>query len=77
MMMGRLWGVAVSSCGGRLVAVTEGGYDLAALAGGLEVSLETFVAPPRGAMLTHGDTTRARSAIEAVRAVQTPFWPTL
>jgi acetoin utilization deacetylase AcuC-like enzyme len=76
-MMARLWSVAADSCGGRLVAVTEGGYDLPALGDGLEVTLEVLASPPGRETPVRGDTSRARAVVEAVRAVQGPYWATL
>jgi acetoin utilization deacetylase AcuC-like enzyme len=63
-------------CGGRLVAMTEGGYDLNALAGSLratirvlggEASLDAFPAPA-------GPTPRADVTLNAVRPHLTKYW---
>jgi acetoin utilization deacetylase AcuC-like enzyme len=74
-----LRGVAARCCGGRIAALTEGGYDLPALADGLEVTLEALEGPaPAGPPdAVHGDTARARAVLPAVRGVLQPFWPTL
>lgn len=76
-MIARLWRAAADTCAGRLVVVTEGGYDLPALGDGLEVTLETIAVPPRPMAPMRGDTSRARDALAAVRAVQALYWPTL
>lgn len=49
-MAQRLRGLADRICGGRIVAVLEGGYDLDGLAGGMTRVLSAFAAP--GAILT-------------------------
>jgi acetoin utilization deacetylase AcuC-like enzyme len=63
-------------CHGRIVAVTEGGYDLAAL----KACLETTVSVLDGSAVQSsgeaalGPTSRSRSAIAAVRAAHSRFW---
>jgi acetoin utilization deacetylase AcuC-like enzyme len=68
--------VADECCGGRLVAVTEGGYDLAALAGSLRsvidvldgrITLQELPAP-------QGQTRRGEACLAAVRAQVGNFW---
>ena len=63
-------------CDGRLVAVTEGGYDLAALADSLRsvidvldgsTALDDLPAPS-------GDTRRANASLDAVRPHLSKFW---
>ena len=63
-------------CGGRLVAVTEGGYDLTALADSLRsvidvldgsTALDDLPAPG-------GDTRRANASLDAVRPHLSKFW---
>lgn len=70
--------VADECCGGRVVAVTEGGYDLAALADSLRVVVETLgseqtpAAPwpaPRGVAPARG-----RAAVAAVHAALSRYW---
>jgi acetoin utilization deacetylase AcuC-like enzyme len=63
-------------CHGRVVAVTEGGYDLAALKGCLESTIGVLdgapvsqpLDPPRAA------TQRSRVAIAQVRSAQARYW---
>jgi acetoin utilization deacetylase AcuC-like enzyme len=76
-MMGRLWRVASEHCSNRLVAITEGGYDLSALSECLEATIEVLSAPPSLPQSIAGDSSRARRAIDVVRTVQQPFWPAL
>jgi len=45
-MARRLRGLAEAQCGGRIVAVLEGGYDLTGLAGGMTEVLTAFAGPP-------------------------------
>jgi len=63
-------------CEGRLVAVTEGGYDLAALAGSLRLVIDVLDgATPRGALAVPiGPTPRADAALAAVRPHLSKFW---
>jgi acetoin utilization deacetylase AcuC-like enzyme len=71
-----LSGVASESCGGRIVAVTEGGYDLKALASSLdaamrvlagETSLDDYPAPA-------GDAPRGEACVAAVAAEVRRYW---
>jgi acetoin utilization deacetylase AcuC-like enzyme len=78
-MFGRLTGiiaaVANDCCDGRVVAVTEGGYDLAALAGSLRSVvrvLHTDAAESPGVL--EGPTPRADAALAAARAHLDCFW---
>jgi acetoin utilization deacetylase AcuC-like enzyme len=63
-------------CHGRLAAVTEGGYDLTALAACLEstVSILGGADPATSAEGTLAATSRSRAAIAAVRAAQSKYW---
>jgi acetoin utilization deacetylase AcuC-like enzyme len=63
-------------CHGRVVAVTEGGYDLAALKACLQttVSLLDGSPSPKPVEPVLGPTSRSRSAIAAVRAAHARFW---
>ena len=65
--------VAEECCQGRVVAVTEGGYDLAALAESLRATIgaldgETSFAPPTG------PTPRGDATIEAVTPHLSKYW---
>ena len=69
--------VADACCGGRLVLVTEGGYDLQALGECLEATLRVVAAPAGGGepgMAGRAPAPRAEAALAAVRAAQRPFW---
>ena len=63
-------------CHGRVVAVTEGGYDLTALRACLETTITVLedgpVPPPSQPSLAA--TSRSRTAIAAVRSAQAKFW---
>jgi acetoin utilization deacetylase AcuC-like enzyme len=64
-------------CQGRLVAVSEGGYDLAALAGSLRAAIEALDGDSRRAnppTAPAGDTRRADVALDAVRPHLAKFW---
>jgi acetoin utilization deacetylase AcuC-like enzyme len=80
-MLTTLRATADATSGGRLVVVTEGGYDLPALGACLDATVEVLAAPaaPPAAAATPpratGPGVRGREAVEAVRAVQKPFWP--
>jgi len=69
--------VADAVCGGRVVAVTEGGYNLQGLAEGLretiaaldeEVGTRPPVSPPAG------DTARGEVTLKSVLPVLNPYW---
>jgi acetoin utilization deacetylase AcuC-like enzyme len=76
-MVARLWDTASSTSHRRLVAVTEGGYDLPALAGGLEATIDVLSVPAARPEAMQGDHARAREALAAVRPCLRPYWPTL
>jgi acetoin utilization deacetylase AcuC-like enzyme len=63
-------------CNGRVVAVTEGGYDLAALAGSLRVAIDVLDGSTALADLpaATGDTRRAEATLNAVRPHLAKFW---
>ena len=73
----RLQTVADRWCDGRMAAVTEGGYDLAALEACLTETLRVMSGPTPRAEPVVGPRERAESALEAVRSAQAPFWPGL
>jgi acetoin utilization deacetylase AcuC-like enzyme len=63
-------------CHGRVVAVTEGGYDLSALKACLESTIAALdgapIAPPSEA--ARAATQRSRMAIAQVRSAQSKYW---
>jgi acetoin utilization deacetylase AcuC-like enzyme len=59
-------------CGGRLVMITEGGYDLDALSGSLRASVKTMTGTP--AIAPENETGRGARAVAAVRAAQGARW---
>ncbi len=69
--------VAEACCGGRIVVLTEGGYDLPALGGSLQAAVDALTAP-RAAIEwpDSGDVapTRGLAAAEAARSALAPFW---
>ena len=76
-MTTRLRVLADTCCGGRIVAVTEGGYDLTALDQCLTETLRVFEASTPTTVPIVGSTERADGALTAVRAAQSAFWPAL
>jgi acetoin utilization deacetylase AcuC-like enzyme len=88
-MLATLRATADATSGGRLVVVTEGGYDLPALGACLETTVEVLAAPPgstarpgaaavpapQTAARTSGPGVRGREAVDAALAVQRAFWP--
>jgi len=88
-MLATLRATADATSGGRLVVVTEGGYDLPALGACLDATVEVLAAPPTAtqaapaaptpidapALRASGPGIRGREAAEAALAVQRPFWP--
>jgi acetoin utilization deacetylase AcuC-like enzyme len=71
--------VAEECCRGRLVAVTEGGYDLQALSESLDAIIGTLggPAPGEGSMPWPASgiaPTRGRASVDAVRPALVPFW---
>jgi acetoin utilization deacetylase AcuC-like enzyme len=89
-MLDDLWSLAAASCEGRLVAVTEGGYDLQALGQGLDQTVAVLSGPARpsahyldvsggslDAPQSSAGTVRGRAAVNAVKAVQGRYWSTL
>jgi acetoin utilization deacetylase AcuC-like enzyme len=58
--------VADQCCDGRLVAVTEGGYDLAALAESLRASIRALEGDKKGFAAPTGDAPRGEATIKAV-----------
>jgi acetoin utilization deacetylase AcuC-like enzyme len=71
-----LQAMAEECCGGRIVAVTEGGYDLHALAASIDAVMETLSEPrPDVRWPSSGiASTRGRASADAARAALAPFW---
>ena len=68
--------LAAACCGGRLAAVTEGGYDLTALEECLTSTLRQLAAgPPAPAPPMTGDTRRIEQVMPAVRRALGVHWP--
>jgi len=77
-IIARLRVAAHQVCGGRIAAVTEGGYHLSALAECLDVMLEELEG--NGTPVTFkpaGTSERAKAALAMVRAAQLPYWPAI
>ena len=69
--------VAEECCQGRLVVLTEGGYDLEAIGACLEAVVETLTTPEATVAWppsTAVPPVRGRQASEAARAALHPFW---
>ncbi|OFW28930.1 MAG: hypothetical protein A3H97_13775 [Acidobacteria bacterium RIFCSPLOWO2_02_FULL_65_29] len=70
--------VAEECCGGRIVAVTEGGYDLQALAESMRAVVGALATDELAASAWPAPEaippTRGREAVAAVKAAQAPFW---
>lgn len=74
-----LAGVADDCCDGRLVVVTEGGYDLPALAASLDAVIGELAGAPAAPPLESpapdpGTSLRAAAVVDDVRRIQAPFW---
>jgi acetoin utilization deacetylase AcuC-like enzyme len=66
--------VAETCCSGRLVAVTEGGYDLKALAGSLRIVIDVLDGSASLPPAPAGDTSRAESSLAATRRHLSKYW---
>lgn len=60
-----------------IACVTEGGYELTALAEGLDASFAVLNGHRHPVMPPSGRTRRSEEAVAAARAVQKPFWSSL
>jgi acetoin utilization deacetylase AcuC-like enzyme len=70
-----LLGVAARHAGGRIVLVTEGGYDLDGLATSLHATLEACAeSPPASSPAITGDRRRGRQAADAAAAALASHW---
>jgi acetoin utilization deacetylase AcuC-like enzyme len=58
--------VADECCGGRLVAVTEGGYDLAALGDSLRAAIHALEGDTKGFAVPTGESPRGDATVKAV-----------
>jgi acetoin utilization deacetylase AcuC-like enzyme len=67
-------GVADECCKGRLVAITEGGYDLAALAASLRTSLRALMGESAGDVRPEGSRARGEATIAAVTPHLSKYW---
>lgn len=78
-MTRRLVRFANEHCDGRLVAVTEGGYDLDALDECLSGLLTSVSEPGATGPVPSvaGSTSRAEASLEGLRQAQSAFWPAL
>jgi acetoin utilization deacetylase AcuC-like enzyme len=85
-MLTTLRAAAEGSGAGRLVVITEGGYDLPALGACLDATVEVLAAPAASGLAAaavgdasppraSGPGIRGREAAEAALDVQRPFWP--
>ena len=61
-------------CNGRVVAVTEGGYDLKALAGSLRAAIDVLDGSASLPPAPTGDTRRAESSLAAARRHLSKYW---
>ena len=68
--------VADERCEGRLALVTEGGYDLTALAGSLGACVEALAAPSTNPRWPESGvaSTRGRRSADAAKRALAPFW---
>jgi len=75
-MTGDLRQVAEECCGGRLVLITEGGYDLRALEASLQAVIRSLIETPAASAWpgTSGRSDRGRNAVEAAKIALAPFW---
>jgi acetoin utilization deacetylase AcuC-like enzyme len=67
--------VAEECCQGRMVLVTEGGYDLGALAASLDGVVETLASPLEPGWPVSGiSSDRGRRSVDAAKQALAPFW---
>jgi acetoin utilization deacetylase AcuC-like enzyme len=66
--------LAADCAGGRIAAVLEGGYDLEAIADGVDVVLATLRGGRQDARPVTGDPRRADPLLERVRTAHAPYW---
>ena len=74
-MTRHLRGVADAVCGGKMAVVTEGGYDLQALAACLVSTIDVLGGASSGEAPSFDDVTeRAPTAVDATLAAHRPYW---
>ncbi len=75
-MTRELRAVADECCRGRIVSVTEGGYDLQALAASLDAVIEQHAASAASASWPSGAiaSSRGEAAVSRLRPLLAPFW---
>jgi acetoin utilization deacetylase AcuC-like enzyme len=68
--------VAEACCEGRMVLMTEGGYDLRALTESLQAAVESLAAPSAepGWVPSGVASDRGRAAVSAAKRVLAPYW---
>lgn len=66
--------VAEQCCGGRVVAITEGGYDLQGLAESLRATVAALHGKTQATGRVDGETARGEATLKAVLPVLTPHW---
>jgi acetoin utilization deacetylase AcuC-like enzyme len=75
-MISELRAVAEEYSRGRIMAAVEGGYDLHALGGSLDATIETLEGPPSPAAWPSSGiaSSRGRDSVKAARVALAPFW---
>jgi acetoin utilization deacetylase AcuC-like enzyme len=75
-MTRELRAVADECCRGRIVSVTEGGYDLQALAASLDAVIDQHAAPAASASWPSGSvvSSRGETTVAQLRPILAPFW---
>jgi len=73
-LTGALTAIADELCEGRVVAITEGGYDLGGLASCLRAVIPVLSGKKIQAGTPHGDGRRGRATIDAVLPEVRKFW---
>jgi acetoin utilization deacetylase AcuC-like enzyme len=73
-MAGACAELAAETAAGRLVAVLEGGYDLAAIVEGVDTVLDVMRGAPTLPPLATGDARHAERVLARVRAVHAGYW---
>ena len=66
--------LARESAGGRIAAVLEGGYDLAAIVEGVDATLAAMRGAEHAPPPATGDARRAERVLARVRAAHAPYW---